>query len=491
MTRAPSLALCVPLALALALTATPAQSQDVFDVETVLRGDGRGLSSEEVVERAVARAPSIAAADAAVSSVSASVQTVWASIIPTVTFGGRYTRLSPIVNDPLVTAPPGADPGPLVAQVDDPEARQLWTSSLAQNQALATSTIPVILDMFVFEAQVQVPVSELFLTLLPRLEAAEAAVDAERSRREIVEATLRMRAREAYYGALRARALVAVSSAQVVDVEEQVRIAQLGYEEGAVRRSDLLGAQALLAGARASRARALAMSGAADAVVRSLLGMGPDERLALGEDLSVALPAQARTPSALVGLAFERRAEVRALRHGVRASRSAQRAAEGARWPALRFAFGAQVSNPNQRYVPQREQFDATWDLSVVLAWSPNQAIAADARASVASADAARLEADLEAFRDALHREVAAAYAEDRAASAQRLQAQAAVEAAEEAYRARQAERAEGEALTSEVLAAQTQLARARLLQVDAAVSARVARARLAFATADGVAPPQ
>ena len=285
--------------------------------------------------------------------------------------------------------------------------------------------------------------------------------------------------------------MIAVASTQVLDVEEQVRLAELGYEEGAVRRSDLLGARAQLAAARASHARALAMGGAADAALRSLLGLGPGEPLAIAEDLSSPPPAQTRTPSALVGLAFERRPEVRALRHGARASRSAQGAAEGARWPALRFAFGAQVANPNQRYVPQRERFDATWDLSVILAWSPNQAIAAEARASAAAADAARLEADLEAFRDALHREVASAFAEDRSARAQWLQAQAAVEAAEEAYRARQLERAEGEALTSEVLAAQTQLARARLLQVDAAVGARVARARLAFATADGITPPR
>jgi len=477
-------------ALGLGLVPTAAHSQDAFDVEAVLRGDGEGLSSADVVGRAVAHAPSLEAADASVQRVSSSVQEVWASILPTVSVGARYTRLSPIENDPLVPSSGGESPAPLVAGVDDPEARELWAATLSQNQALASQTIPVIVDQFVFEAQVQVPVSELFLTLLPRLEAAEAAVDAERSRREVVEATLRVRAREAYYGALRARALIAVASAQVLDVEEQVRLARAGYEEGVVRRSDLLGAQAQLAGARANRARALAMGGAADAVVRSLIGLGPDERLALAEDLSSDLPRQARTPSTLVGLAFERRAEVRALRHGMHASRSAQRAAEGARWPALRFAFGAQLANPNQRYVPQRERFDGTWDLSVVLAWSPNQAVVADARANAAGAETARLEADLAGFRDALQREVATAHAEDRAARAQLTQAAAAAEAAEEAYRARQAERAEGEALTSEVLAAQTQLARARLLQVDAAVSARVARARLAFATAGGVEPP-
>ena len=76
---------------------SPARAQDVFDVETVLRGDGDGLSSEEVVARAVDRAPSLDAAEAAITGVESSVQEVWAAILPNVRVGARYTRLSGIV----------------------------------------------------------------------------------------------------------------------------------------------------------------------------------------------------------------------------------------------------------------------------------------------------------------------------------------------------------------------------------------------------------
>ncbi|MCB9591761.1 MAG: TolC family protein [Sandaracinaceae bacterium] len=472
------------------LAVSPAAAQDAPDLEALLRGDGGELTSEALATRAVERAPSLAGADASIARVQASVQEVWASIVPTVTVGARYTRLSEIQNDPLVSGLGGGGADALVAGVDDPEARQLWATSLAQQQALGAQTIPVILDQLVFEAQVQVPVSELFLSLLPRLEAAEAAVDAERARRDVVESTLRLRAREAFYGALRARALAGVTAARVRELEEQTRLAERGREHGAVRRSDVLGAQAQLAAARADQATALGMVSAADGAVRSLLGLPPDAPLTLGEDLSAPLAAQPRSLHALVGLAFERRAEVQTIRHALRATRSSRSAAEGARWPALRVAFGAQVANPNTRYVPQRERFDATWDLSVVLAWSPNQTIAADARANAASAEATRLATELESFRDALHREIASAHADDRAASARLAAARASLEAAVEAHRARSLERAEGEATTADVLESESTLASARMRVVDAAVGARLARARLAFATADAVPAP-
>lgn len=255
------------------LAVSPAAAQDAPDLEALLRGDGGELTSEALAARAVERAPSLAGADASIARVQASVQEVWASIVPTVTVGARYTRLSEIQNDPLVSGLGGGGADALVAGVDDPEARQLWATSLAQQQALGAQTIPVILDQLVFEAQVQVPVSELFLSLLPRLEAAEAAVDAERARRDVVESTLRLRAREAFYGALRARALAGVTAARVRELEEQTRLAERGREHGAVRRSDVLGAQAQLAAARADQATALGMVSAADGAVRSLLGL--------------------------------------------------------------------------------------------------------------------------------------------------------------------------------------------------------------------------
>lgn len=476
----------------LTVAASPAAAQDdAFDVDAVLRGQGATLGAAEVVERAVETAPSLEAAERSVRAVEAGVQEAWAAIVPTVQITARYTRLSPIENDPLVSGlGGGAGADQLVAGVDDPEAQQLWAASLAQQQALGQQRIPVFLDQFAFDAVVQLPVSELFLSLLPRLEAAEAAVDAEEARVEVTRQRLRLRAREAYYGTLRARALVALSAQRVTELREQVRLATAGYDAGVTRTSERLGAQAQLAQAEAASARAAAGLSAAREGLRTLLHLPAAAPVAVGEDLTGMLPAQERTLAVLTDLAFERRAESRALELGARAQRRGQAAAEGARLPSLRVAFGAQVANPNPRFVPQRDAFDATWDLSVVLAWSPNQTIAADARASAAGAQAARLEAERLAFADAVRVEVANAWAADHSAGARLTAARAGVDAAEEAYRARQAERAAGQANVFDVLEAETTLSQARLGWVDAAVDARLARARLAYATADAVEAP-
>lgn len=47
------------------------------------------------------------------------------------------------------------------------------------------------------------------------------------------------------------------------------------------------------------------------------------------------------------------------------------KAAQGALWPRLALRLGAVYENPNQRYFPMRQEFDGSWDASLVLSWTP------------------------------------------------------------------------------------------------------------------------
>lgn len=481
------------LASTLAGLATPALAQggDAADNVTVeLRGATGSLTSAVVARRAVDTAPSIQAAQTAVAAVQSNVREVRAAIAPSLQLSARYTRLSPVNNDPLITGLGSEGASALVGGVDDPEARALWAGTLAQQQALATQRIPVFLNQVSVDAVVQVPVSQIFLTLLPRLQAARIAVDAERARTEVVEQRVRLQAREAFYEYVRGRALLAVSVQRVRDLREQARIASASFEAGQLRRSELLGASAQLAQAEAGLVGAEAAVEASAETLRALMHMPPETPLVPGEDLTAELAQQDLGLAALTRLAFERRPETRALRCGIRAEQHGRAAARGARYPTVGVSFGAQVSNPNPRFVPQRDRFDATWDFSVVMSWSPNQTVAANAQATAAAARAAALAADLAAFADALRSEVAGAWSADRAALARIVAAEAGVAAADEAFRTRQAERAAGEATLFEVLQAETALAQARFGWVDAAVNARIARSRIAYATSDAVPAP-
>lgn len=471
--------------LALPSSAAAQDDENPFDVGTLLAGDGRGMTNDEASRLAIDGAPDLAAAEAAVSAAETSVTAAIVAILPTLSLSARYTRLRPINNGPLVSSPEGSPPlGALVQDVQDPAARGLWSG-------LVDAQIPFFANQFSFDAVLQIPVSEIFLSLLPALEAAHAGVDAAEAQREVTRQDLDRRAREAFYGYVRARALVALAAQRLLDSQEELRLAERARELGAARESERLRAQAGLAQAEAGVAQAQASIAAAAEALRALTQLPEDEELAIAEDVTRDLPPVGETLVSLTSSARELRAESRALQEATRAQRQAQTAAEGQRWPSLRLGLGAQVANPNQRFVPQREQFDTTWDFSVVVAWSPNRTVVADSQASAAAAEALRLQAELDRFYLGLRAQVAQAWSADRSAAALVAAARANLAAANEAYRARRAELAAGQSRFADVLDAERELTAARVSLVEASVAARVARVRLRYATGGAVPAPE
>lgn len=440
-------------------------------------------TAERVAERAVARGASIGAAEAAIAAAEADVRGVWAQLLPRVAVSARYTRLKDITNDPLVSGlGGGGDVDALIAGVDDPEARALWTGATAQQRAIGDSAVPFFPNQYAVEATVQVPLSEIFTTLMPVLRARRGAVEAREAERAVAEAALRLRARELFHHHVRAEALLAMTEASLEDALADAEAARAALEAGAARRSELLGAEAQLQAAHAARIDAEAAVVATGEGLRALLG------LPAGEPLPIERGERAPDPSGLtlqqaLAAARAQRPEARALREWREVQDRRARAAEGSRYPALRLGAGAQIANPNPRFVPQRDRFDRTWDVSVILAWSPNDAVAGGASADAARAEAARLEAELQRFEEGLRQEVAARWAQDRAGDARLMRARAQLAAAEEAHRLRERERSVGRATTTDVLDAQTQLAAARLAVVDATAEAHLARTRLEHAT--------
>lgn len=467
MTRLTSIA---AVAASLLSVAPPAQAQS--------------WTAERVAERAVERGASIDAADAAIAAADANTRAVWAQLLPRVSVSARYTRLKNITNDPLVTGlGGGSEVDALIAGVDDPEARLLWAGATEQQRSIGDSAVPFFPNQYAIEATVQVPLSEIFTTLLPALRASRGAVEAREAERAVAEAALRLRAHEAFSQFVRARAMVAMTEASLDDAREQLANAEAALEAGAARRSEVLGAQAQLEAAEAARIEAVAGRDATAEGLRALLGLPVGEPLPIVEPPDQP-PADHRMSLArALAVARSQRAEAVAIRRWRSVHERRARAAEGSRYPALRLGAGAQLANPNPRYVPQRDRFDGTWDVSVILAWSPNDAIAGGADADAARAAAARMDAELQRFEDGLRAEVAGQFSRDAAAAARVAHARALIAAAEEARRLREREREVGRATTTDVLDAQAVLARARLALVDASAEAHLARARLRHAT--------
>jgi outer membrane protein TolC len=141
------------------------------------------------------------------------------------------------------------------------------------------------------------------------------------------------------------------------------------------------------------------------------------------------------------------------------------------------------ISNPNQRIFPAREQFDTTWDAGVRLSWVINDTFSTIGASAQAEARTAQVEASLVQLTDAIRLEVIQAHAEIAKAAASIEAANRGVIAAEETVRVSKRIFALG-TLTGTGLADQENaLTGARLRKLSALAGLQAAIIRLEHAT--------
>ncbi|MBX3251637.1 MAG: TolC family protein [Myxococcales bacterium] len=445
--------------------------------------DEGGQTAEQIAQRAVQTAPSVLAAERSVLAAEAATRLAWQGFFPQLEASFRYTRLSPIQQPTLDFGGGAFNPdvvNPIIDGVEDPNSQILWRGLVGAFGGDGF-TFPVILNNYVFRVAATYPVSALLLSVLPSYRASQTAEAAQRAQIRVEQRTVALRAREGYYALARARGGLVVAEKAVEQVEaRRAQIAAL-VEGGAAPRVDVMRVDAELARARVGAARA---RGAAAIAERSLqvLIHAPGEPIRLGEDFTAPLPAVDASLEALTDRALRDRPELFAMREVVRAREAGIRAELGRQYPQLALQAGLDYANPNQRIIPQVEEFRATWDVSVILRWSPNEMGQARQRVEQARAQILEVRANMEALEDAVRLEVAQSH-EELASSILSFEAAAAgLASAEESYRVRREQLAAGAAVTADLVDAEAELTRARLDVVDAGIAVRLAKARLDLA---------
>lgn len=420
------------------------------EVLEALRPVTGGWTADSAVQQALGRSPLVRRAlevrrqaDAGASRAS---RTMW----PRLDLSARYTRLS---------------------EFDPPPFEFAGTS--------IDSPFPQILDNYALRASLTVPVSDIFLTIGPSAEGARHLADAARFQADGQRQAVASQVRSAFYGLVAARGVTVVARESVGLLESFVRDLRELAQAGVIARTDVVKAEAQLAGARVGLARASGAVQSTETILRRLLGLPADAPFLLGEDLTTPPRFQPPSEAAFVARAMRQRAEARALRALIAGRESFVSARRASQYPRLVIAANLDVGNPNQRIFPAVEEFRATWDASAIAQWSPNDLALNDRAVVEAEAEVAQARRDLEAFEDGIAIETAQALAEYNAASQAIGAATEGVGAAGESYRSRRELLAAGSATASEVLDAQTQLARAQLDLLQALVGERLARARL------------
>lgn len=446
----------------------------------LVEGSRPRMTADVAAERALATGASLRRVDATVMIAEAGSMQAFASVMPHLELRGRATYTSRIVNSfGQVSAAEQMLIDGAIANVTDPSAQFLFSQILGSGSRL---NFPYYRSQYELSATLSYPVTASLLTLLPLYRAAGRQVDAARLQRDVERAQIALRAREAYYEHVRAQGALAIATESRDTVRAHRERVSALVDAGVASRADLLAIEAQLASAEVAvqnAALGVELSGRA----LSLIVSGPDEPIVASFDvgLDFAQPPRLEFESAeaIEAQALEERAELRALELAREAREMEVRAHGASRFPQLSVAGSVQFANPNTRYIPQTRQFRTSWDLSALLTWSPNDAVIAEGRRRTAAAQLAEIEAQEEDLRDAVRLEVAQAFQAYLTASATYDSTAAAVVAAEESLRVREAQLAEGVVIATELADARTALLRAQLEHVDAAVSMHLAAARL------------
>ena len=381
-----------------------------------------------------------------------------------------YFRLSEVESSSLgnVVMAPGAASGPL-----PPE--QPFVAAPVGFESLQNATT--------FQSSLTLPLSDYVFRLFQAREAAAAQHESSKHSLEATRRKVDYDARALYYDWVRAE-LEAAAAAQ-----------NLTLSRGHVARLKALEAAESVSGADVSRALSSEASAERVLVQAQNLALLQQQRiriamheqrtgaLAIGEDLSIVPPERPELDDigSLTREAEARRPELKAASFAAVSYDKKADALRAKTLPRLDALAQSTFANPNQRYFPQKDEFNSSWQVGVQLSFSLNDTLSGSADMAAARAQAKIAQAQHSQLLDAVRTEVTEAVLAGRTARAALKSSARRLAAAETSYRARHERFLVGQATFVELTEAQTELFNAQLELVQAQVGVRVAGARIAY----------
>ncbi|HEY1958850.1 MAG TPA: TolC family protein [Polyangiaceae bacterium] len=456
------------IALGLVVAAPLARAQETGDdEETALKGEPNGLTADAVGKRAAQTSYQAQASAESLRGAAARVDAAWAAFLPRLATTASYTRLSPLTPPSLGNIVVSTGPsGPV-------------DCAGGACQAVPFS-FPVILDNWLLQASLSVPISDYFLRIDQNYTAATNARDAARFDLGAARTKSASDGKLAFYNYLRAKGSLVVAKLALDDQKTHLTDTKNLAEVGNATRVDVLRGETAVAAAELAVVQTQNFLDLAAKQLRIALHVEDSASIASAETLDgTALPPVQGALAALISEAQSQRFEVKSIDANAAAARQQAKSARAGAYPNLS-AFGdAVLANPNQRLFPQTQDWFPTWDLGVRLTWSPNDIPTALASSADASSRAAALDAQKLVLRDGIAVEVTQAYQAVQEAdfslgstAKQLSSAREAVRVARELFKA-------GRVNSTTLTDAETDLTRARLALLNARIDARTARVRL------------
>lgn len=464
-------------------------------IATALAREPGGLTLDEVAKLALKTKPSLRSKAAELKQAAAKVDQAFVNYFPRVSASFTYTRLSE-VDSSLKTKPDanGQVPAIVGTKVDAttgygaivttpcqaPFQSQTCLVSVNPNDPTKTSPVvaapftlsfPQVLNAYSFTASIAVPVSDYLLRVSQGHSAAQHGEKSKQIELEALTLTEAADAKVAYLNWVRAKGQVVVAKEAVATVNAHVEDVKRLKLVGFASQADVLRVEAQVASAEQGLVQVQAFETIAEEQVRIGLGLPKDKPLALGIDVfNVAPPAALPPLSAAQDQALQKRLEIRALDETVLSLKEVESVTRAGLYPRVDAFADLNIGNPNQRYTFAGDAWNTSWDAGVRASWTFNDTFTTIGAAAESKARVTQITEQKQVLRDGLKMEVVAAWAEIKKSAASIDAATRGLTASEESLRVRRELFLQGKATNVEMLDAETELTRARLIKLDAQI---------------------
>jgi outer membrane protein TolC len=462
-------------------TAAPGAAEDTTPTpipNDLLKVEPGGLSADQAGTRAAQTSWSAKASMESLRSAAAKVDGAWVTFLPRLQLLGKYTRLSNF-NPPAISfLPAGYDlvvaPGTTRPQLNPPNTLAV--------PAGGGGLSFFVLDNWLLQATITVPISDYFLRINQNYSAVTNSQEAARWDVITARAASEANGRLAYYAWLNARGAVIVAVQALNDQKTHLRDSRNQFAVGNASKADVLRAETAMASAELALERAKNLADLTETQLRTAMHAPDDEKLVPGENLDAPVAPLQGNLKQMTYEALSSRPEVKSADANAASFRDQAEAARAGHWPVLS-AFGDGIlGNPNPRYIPPTNTWNATWDLGAQITWSPNDVPTATSTSNDAEARAASIIANANATRDNIQVEVTQMFQAVREADFSIDSSTRELASAEEAYRVARELFNNGRGTSTTLADAESDLTRARLDLLNAKVNARTARIRLEHA---------
>jgi outer membrane protein TolC len=478
----PSLALCSALALA-ALSLVP-QASRAQEIEGLTVQPG-GLTIEDATRRALAASSSLGEKLAELDAANARITQTTVQFVPKLGLRASAMYLSPTSNAFGSGALLGAQNAGQIQVGDCPDGTPgCVLDSMGQPVGAAAMDIEQFSHSYTLGAQLSVLLSDYLLRLSDAADGAESSRKAAKLAVAAVERKVIADTRVLYYNWLRAHAQVFLASKAVERTHARLNDARAAAEVGRLANADVMRIEALVANAEAAAFQTEAMRrtlGAQLAIVMRDQN-APDYAVGSGVPADSGVARDPAGDRGWVAEAMQNRLELKAIDAATDALEHGRDAVASGAWPRLDAVGDVTYANPNQRFFPPQDEFNATWSVGVVASYSFDAPFGASAQSDELAANAAANRARRSGLEGAIVNEVVTAHLDGVRARTSLVAAETSVRAAEEGYRVVTDRFQVGSATTSDVVDAESDLLAAKLAITNARIDLTIAAIKLDYA---------